>query len=416
LRGAIPPVLFLLLYAALAAWLIGLPFLRILEVAALSLIPLILGFSRLTPTGPFDGTLLSAALGSACFLLLLHPLLHAARRFKLWRYAVIVLVILSCGVGVFLHGKERAWPVDYDVLSRLSLAHWNVDHLEDDLVHIQVPALRRWNHYLAQHEFRERSHSLFKKPGVTRIVALGTSSTYGYRVREPYSIRLERLLRNAGYDVETIVAAYQGTSGTRLLQFFRNVLLDFSPDIVTLSLFYNDSYALTQMDEAAYLDRATHPYYRRSLVDEVRDRISMWLGAKRVKKLMRDYGLARGELDLDDGPDSPPARFEALLRSYANLAVAEGFELVLIKEPIAGGRDRLWKKEFYAAMDRVGAEFGLTVIDPTPALNANGGEKLFRDHVHPFDEGDAVIAQMMLPIFKRILDRLGVKPDKSSKR
>jgi phospholipase/lecithinase/hemolysin len=60
-------------------------------------------------------------------------------------------------------------------------------------------------------------------------------------------------------------------------------------------------------------------------------------------------------------------------------------------------------------MDRVGAEFKLTVIDPTPALNAMGGERLFRDHVHPFDEGDTLIAKMMLPIFKKLLDRRAEK-------
>jgi hypothetical protein len=409
IRGAAPPVVLLLLYAALAAWLLRIPYLRILEVGSLSLAPLIFCISRLTPTGPLDTALLLAFAFLVCFLLLLHPLLHAAGRFNLLRYAVIVLAILSSGIAIIQYGRERAWPVDYDVLSRLSLAHWSVDHLEKDLVHLQIPALRRWNHYLAQHEFRERKHELRKRPGVTRIVALGTSSTYGYRVREPYSLCLERFLNQAGYNVEMIIGAYQGTSGTRLLQFFRNVLLEFSPDIVTLSLFYNDSYALTQMDEAAYLDRACHFYYRRSLIDDVRDRISMWIGTNRMKNLMRDYTLAQGSLDLEKGPDSPPARYEAMLRTYANLAIEHGFELVLIKEPIAGGKDRLWKKEFYDAMDRVGAEFKLTVIDPTPALNAMGGERLFRDHVHPFDEGDTLIAKMMLPIFKKLLDRRAEK-------
>ena len=58
---------------------------------------------------------------------------------------------------------------------------------------------------------------------------------------------------------------------------------------------------------------------------------------------------------------------------------ARGFRLVLVKEPVSGDGRMLWKQEFREAMDRVGAEFGVAVVDPTPALMAAGGAEMFQD-------------------------------------
>lgn len=401
IAGAVRPLIFLLVYSLLCALLLRVHFLRALEVNAIGLVPLAYCFFQQPPSGTLEITLIAVTLFAAGLIFLLLPMVHT-RNLTLFRYTVLVATALAGCVWAYHDVRERTWPHDTETLSRLTLADWSVDHLERKFAHFQVPELRRWNHYLARHELRDRSHRLKGKEGTTRILALGTSSTYGYRVKTPYPFRLEKLLAGEGYDVEVLNGAFQGASGTRLFPFVKNVLMEFSPDIVTLSLFNNDSYALNHLDEAAYLERVTHPYYRRSLVDDLVDRVRMWLDAKRTRQMVQKYDSSPESVELD--PEPAAARFEAVLRTYAELAEERGFDLVLIKEPIAWGKDRLLKRAFYAAMDRVGREYGIPVVNPTPVLNQRGGDRLFRDHVHTVDEGDAVMAEVLAPVIRKLID------------
>lgn len=68
-------------------------------------------------------------------------------------------------------------------------------------------------------------------------------------------------------------------------------------------------------------------------------------------------------------------------------------------EPLAGDKAFafLWKAEFRAAMERVGARHGLPVVDPTPALQAAGGGALFMDQVHLAPAGHEVVAAVLEP-------------------
>jgi lysophospholipase L1-like esterase len=401
--GAAVCISFFLVYVLLTSLFLRINIMRVLEAGAFGLVPVAYGFTRASPVGVLDIGAVAWPLLLASVLFLLFPFIHA-RRLAWLKCLVLVLAILAADAWTLMICRERAWPVDNETVFDLSLADWSGDRLEEDLVHLQHPIFRRCNEYLACHLLRERSHGLMKAPSQTRILCLGTSSTYGYRVDTPYPLRLEKLLNEEGFDVEVMIGAYPGASGTRVYTFFKNVLLDFSPDIVTLSLFFNDSYALTQADEAAYLERVTGPGYRRSIFDRIGDLLSVWLGAAHLDELTKHFRLSGPEADVGEGPDTPPVLFEAMLRRYAVLARERGIQLVLMKEPLAGGMDRLWKKEFYAAMDRVGHEFGLPVVDPTPLLNARGGARLFMDHVHPYDEGDAVVAEALYPVIRGLIE------------
>ena len=258
LEGAAAPLLFLLAYSLLAALFMRLPYLRILEATAFGLVPVGYCFHHLSPEGAMDVWLVAWSLLAASLLFLAFPMMHS-RRLTGPRYFALVLLILMGNTWMFLYCNERSRPRDYVAISRLSIADWSGDRLEEDFLHFQHPLLRRWNPYLAQHALRERNYDMQKAPGVTRILSLGTSSTHGYWLKLPYTFRLELLLKNEGFDVETLVGAFPGGTGPRVYYYFKNALLDFSPDIVTLSLYYNDAYDLSQMDEVVYLKRITAP-------------------------------------------------------------------------------------------------------------------------------------------------------------
>jgi len=54
-------------------------------------------------------------------------------------------------------------------------------------------------------------------------------------------------------------------------------------------------------------------------------------------------------------------------------------------------------------MDAVGSEFGLPVVDPSPALQAAGGAELFFDDVHLKPAGHAVVAEVLAPVVRAAL-------------
>ena len=56
-------------------------------------------------------------------------------------------------------------------------------------------------------------------------------------------------------------------------------------------------------------------------------------------------------------------------------------------------------------LDRLGAEYGVAVVDPGPALAAAGGADLFMDPVHLRPPGLAVVARELAPAVRVALER-----------
>ncbi len=389
------------LLALLAALLLRVPPARALAPVACAAAPYAVFLRTSDPTTPLDAIGLATHLFVGSVLALLFPLVHRDRLTGP-RYAVFLVGVAAAAFLAFAHARERAWPAGFEEENALSVVDWDGARQEADLIHFTHPVLRRWNNYLADHTLRLLRHDRARPPGKARIVAVGTSSTHGYWLKLPYAYRLHLLLEAAGHPVETLIAAVPGATGPRLHWFARNVVMEYRPDVVTLSLTFNDAYALTQMDEGAYLERITAPGYERSLLDRVRDRLAVVLGGRYLRSCLDEFE-ATGGVERREGAPDPPARFESMLDGFAELCAEHGAALVLVKEPIAGGTDRLWKDEFYAAIDRVGARHGLRVVDPTPLLNERGGADLFMDRVHPLAEGAQVIAEAMRPAVEAAL-------------
>lgn len=287
--------------------------------------------------------------------------------------------------------------------------------VERDLVHFQHPAVRQLNDYLAHHRFRGREHSLVRPAGTSRVLCLGTSSTWGFGFEDgsglDYPSILERRLAAAGRNVETLNAAYPGTHAHCLERVLENQLRDFEFDVVTISLTYNDSYATTQSDGHTNLERAIglHPWLR--TIDSARIRSTVLPARVEMQRLIAAFDSGeRSTVDvwrslghLED-PPLPVARFEASLRRMAATATKRGARVVFMKEPLRGDRRMIWKDEFRAAIDRVAADFGGFVADPTPALLAFRGPRLFQDDVHPTAEGNEIIAEVLEGVVARALD------------
>lgn len=97
--------------------------------------------------------------------------------------------------------------------------------------------------------------------GRTRILVLGDSVAFGYGVsdREAFPAVLERLLSDAGQDVEVINGAVTGYNAVQSIRLYETRLSTWKPDIVLLCIVGNDSDDALWCDSDGYLhhgDRA----------------------------------------------------------------------------------------------------------------------------------------------------------------
>jgi lysophospholipase L1-like esterase len=415
-------LLALLVGAAAGLRLLGsLPVPRALELAAFALVPLAAGAVLLRDRQGGTLTVLERTTFAAAVLLLI-PVLVRARWLTPGRFLLLVLLAFAAApLAAFpLLAGERG--VAAMLPSIFNYVSWSGERLDDDLMLLQHPVLRLMNDPLQRHRFRGREFALEKPPGTRRVITLGGSSTWGWGLIETeareYPMALERLLdeqapRDGTPRVEVLNAAYCGATGPRLFRWLRDGLAAFRPDVVTLSLGYNDAFALTRADEAALLASATDGSRPRSAWRDLQTVLAVQRGENDRQRLFAQFKEGKAPAPVlwsrlhgaGGAADDPPARFELVLRQFADLARERGFRLVLIKEPLGGDRRFPWKAEFHAAMDRVAADYGLAVVDPTPALQAAGGAELFLDEVHPRAAGHAIIARELEPAVRAALRR-----------
>jgi lysophospholipase L1-like esterase len=388
----------------------------------LALLPLAL---TLVPLGAalhfkgFSGRLSSEDLAEACLaatLLGLQFVMVRARTVSSSGAVVLAGVLVVAGLPL---GYSQLTLGPHAVgLSNMSYDQASGAAAHEDLLWLEQPLLRRWNDYLCRHRFGGRNFDIPKPDDTTRVISLGGSSTQGFQLpkdsRADYPSQLEQLLSDEAEfgRVEVLNAACWGAVGERQFRFLRDVLMSFEPDLVTLSLTYNDAWALSGGDEERYYERITAPGAQHTWWDDWLTRREVEAGRKRLVRLImaREQGASRlPSLQAWDalgfGSPTPPERFEIMLERFVDFAEQQGFELVLIKEPIQADRDLLWKQEFYAVIDKVGAEHGLSVVDPRPALAAASGVETFFDEIHLSPSGHRLVAEALTPVVAELLRR-----------
>jgi lysophospholipase L1-like esterase len=309
-------------------------------------------------------------------------------------HATLVAVLLGTYIA------PRLLEPDLERANTLTHYHWSGSRLPRDLLWYLHPLCRRWNEFLANRTFRSRTVRLQKEGGSRRVLCLGTSSTYGHgftaEERADYPAQLSEMLEDAdgGQQVEVINAAVPGSTGARLLAFFRDVLCQYQPDVLVLSLAFNDAASLSQADERSYYLRITSPDHEASFLERLRERFSMrwhqrgYLANRDLFAEGREAQIKRGA-----GERNAPRLFALVLGDYLHECRARGVKLLLIEEPV---RSPVYLvDELHQAMARFASDQGVPVLDPRPALELAGGKERFQDEVHPDRIGHQVIAEQL---------------------
>ena len=280
-----------------------------------------------------------------------------------------------------------------------------------DLSYAMVPGAT--NPYSSEalnvHGFRGAAYPEAKPAGTFRILVLGDSCTFGFKVAdaEAWPAVLEQRLNASGrfVPVEVINGAVPGTTLFQHLMVFRSRLARFRPDLVIdwSAPNWNPSIKL-------FRDRMKDPPFTVALQRPLRRLALYRLLQKAIKKgptekaFYEAYHAPRESMadeSLREVNEGFLTDYAADLEDLRALSRERGFDLVFTNYPSRDAvRDRSLGPPRYdsphmTALDAFCRRYGYPLIDQIAAERAAGDADLFLDTVHPTPRGHALIAEIV---------------------
>ena len=189
---------------------------------------------------------------------------------------------------------------------------------------------------------RNKNLSRAKKVGITRIICLGASPTFGWGVNyeDTYSFQLERLLnRNSKRSFEVINAGEIGYSSYQGLLLLKNEIIKLNPDIITVSYGLNDidKYRFFRSNEASDKELKPLNIYLVGLINAIQqskfvrvlERLAFTLNHRGSR-----YFNSSGAAYFLGGERVSPADYEKNLQEIVNFCFQKRIKLILVKIPV----------------------------------------------------------------------------------
>lgn len=303
--------------------------------------------------------------------------------------------------------------------------------------------------------FRGKETNWAKPPGVFRIVTLGGSSVYGQSEScddAVWSARLENYLneRNPAKRIEVINGGCMGWTSFEMLINLELRMLDFQPDLVVIYEAVNDMRAALYtaggrqkndnthwratwpVDRPSSLERwlehsRSYLIWRYYMTDYVKSRVDLGFYA------MVNYAPGRADLYCLQGQEYPPGQvpetgfisYRRNLNNMISVAHENGAQVVITTQALmlwdmlgvsrecehtqVESFERIQNIQREVARERkiTLAETGKTIWEETERRYQQDGQHMFKNDVHPTDEGsdliartiaDALLASGLLPL------------------
>ena len=266
----------------------------------------------------------------------------------------------------------------------------------------------------AQHLRSERAdrHLMPKRPGTIRIVCLGDSVTFGFRVPVvwpdkpteydpnwlPYPMLLEKELRaaNPGRSIEVITMAVPGYTSHQGLAWLRRDIDKLQPDLLTISFGWNDA-SFSDVPDREAIRTNTSAVSVRWLVDRSQAfaHATRWL---RSKQSIQPGAPVR------PGPRVSQEEYVANMLAMVQLAKARNTSAIVIAAPYRdivatapeGSLMQSYREPLRIALEQQGVPF-LEILELTEkAYPSNEG--WFGERIHPNHMGHRLMASELLTL------------------
>lgn len=310
-----------------------------------------------------------------------------------WRRPVSLAVGAGLCLALAWAARERPHQLATHELSLLFPADIEGGPYPERLLWARHPLSRRFHPFVDEQAFRGRR--VPERRADLRLAAVGGSSTFGYGVEGPraWPAALESRLVKDGYDAQVLNAGVPGSTVWRLVSFVEELLLTLDLDVLIVSVGFNDHTVGAVWREAEHLAAMTD-----GGIGPLQGALARWRQDRRqedwnaVSRRLLDGEVLDRET-LEAHCDGPAARFAEGLARLVAACRERGVTPVLVQEPCRGGGDRPLLAPYRRAVADLAREQNLLLIEPQPAMDAEGGEGLFLDTVHPTAGGHWIEAR-----------------------
>jgi lysophospholipase L1-like esterase len=250
-----------------------------------------------------------------------------------------------------------------------------------------------------------------KEPGTLRVVCLGDSVTFGYRVpvvwadrpnnynRDwlPYPQLLEKALRAANPDkkIEVIALAVPGYTSYQGLAWLRRDIEWLEPDVVTACFGWNDVGLRSVTDRELMPDDFWHVAYRTIVShSQALSHFTLWMQRRRARDAKPKPAII---------PRVPRDEFAANMVEIAGLAEAHNARTVIIgtvyRDATTNPGEAAQVKAHRDALRAAAAGHGIPYLEIPELIETASSQNLFGELIHPNHEGHRLMALSLLKFF-----------------
>ncbi|HEX8164058.1 MAG TPA: SGNH/GDSL hydrolase family protein [Pyrinomonadaceae bacterium] len=250
-----------------------------------------------------------------------------------------------------------------------------------------------------------------KEPGTFRVVCLGDSVTFGYRVPVvwpdkpdaynpdwlPYPMLLERALRaaNPGRKIEVVALAVPGYTSYQGLAWLRRDIDRLEPDVVTACFGWNDVGLRSLPDRELMPDDWKHVAYRTALShSQTLAHLSLWMQRRRA---------SQGPPPPATTPRVPREEFAANMIEIARLSEAKGARVVIVgtvyRDAVTNPGEAARVRSHRDALREAANSRGIPYLEIPELTESANSQHLFGELIHPNHEGHRLMAASLLKFF-----------------
>ncbi|MEW6272907.1 MAG: SGNH/GDSL hydrolase family protein [Thermodesulfobacteriota bacterium] len=254
-----------------------------------------------------------------------------------------------------------------------------------------------------------------KRPGVLRIVCLGDSVTFGYRIPlafpdapeqydrgdAAYPGRLERLLRSRydGREVEVVTLAVPGYSTHQGRLLLERWIERLEADVVIICFGFNDV-ALKPSPDDVVMSRGAVATALRAVMSSSQALLHAWRWwTARPREDAPVPTSLEPRVSVEHYVSNVEAMVELARESGARVLVVGPVYRDLETNPPEGQRLRFYRSRLREALEARGVPY-LEIVELTEAAHP-ANEPLFGEHIHPSSMGHQLMAQRILEALRR---------------
>jgi lysophospholipase L1-like esterase len=258
-----------------------------------------------------------------------------------------------------------------------------------------------------------------KQPGMIRIVCLGDSVTFGYRVPVvwpdkpteydpewlPYPMLLEKELRaaNPGRNIEVITMAVPGYSSNQGLAWLRRDIGKLQPDLLTVSFGWNDA-SFSDVPDRVTFETSWAAVSVRWLVDHSQAfaHATSWMRVREARKRKAEH--TQSQPRRRPVPRVPQQEYLNNMLAIVNLARQRGTSVIVIAAPYRDHSSEAAEADlmlqYRVALGSIMRQHGVPFLEirelTEDAYPANEG--WFGERIHPNHMGHRLIASELLKL------------------